>query len=263
MTTVFWTPVIKPMISDPAHPLFGPHAAFYSLFQEPTPSIKYFIESRGKEDAFTKCPAFLDFHKNMFVMRAPFDYTLRVKDGRVVVESSELGLTASAVKMTMISRDKEQPPGSLPLISAPPFYTFYSKDDVQLEIHELYFTPAGHNFSVIPGAYNIGKWIRPMDWTFEIKDPSKPVIIKRGDPLLQIKFITKDGSKVDFTRVEESDRLVEVINSCTTLKQFIGAGSTLNKSYSLSESFIKLFLRNNHPDKKKSKCPFSSMFKKD
>ena len=261
MSTVYWTPHLNSFIPDPIHPLYNNIRGLLLLQQELEPFLKYLVEVRGKDDSFITCPAFLEFNKNMFVLRSPVDLTVTMINNKPVFESSQK-IVQDAFHLSHINRAKEQPPGALPLLSLIPSYLMYSTDDVVIELHELYFPKPNKNFNLVPGSFNIGKWIRPLDWTFEIIDPSKPVIIKQGDPLVQVRFITKDGSKVNFERVNEDEDILSMYRACVTVKHFKPKLS-LESAYKLGESFIGWFHKKHHPPQNKSKCPFKKIFKKD
>ncbi len=262
MAKVYWTPSVKASASpgDEDHFIFKVTPGLESVYGEPVPFMKYFVEQRGKEDAFVGCPAVLEFYKNMYVIQAPFKFTVEYTN-KPVFSNTQHPAAQDVLKYTTIDRVLEQPKGSKPLLSLVPFYIFYANEDVNMELHELYFTPPGHNFSNIPGTFNIGKWIRPMDWTFEIKDPSKPISIERGDALLLVKFVPKDGSKVELVRVLEDDDLTRAVRTCTSIKYFIPK-LTFRKMYEIAEPVLKLLRLKKHPVKEQPKCPFSKLFKK-
>jgi hypothetical protein len=106
------------------------------------------------------------------------------------------------------------------------------------------------NIRVIPGTYNIHRWVRPLDFTFEILDPSKPLEFKRGDPLFYVRFIDPKGRKVELERIDQTEEILKTMYGMVVLKNYISKLS-LDKLYDMAHDWIK-----NRKWLKKKKCPF-------
>jgi hypothetical protein len=110
------------------------------------------------------------------------------------------------------------------------------------------------NLMLIPGTYNISKWIRAVDFSVEVKDDKQPIIIKKDDVLFYVKFRTKDESKIELERVPMSNELRDAMLSCVFVKNHI-TNLPLKTLYKMAESFMSVL-----SFKKPKKCPFG--FKK-
>ena len=48
------------------------------LFFEPEPVLKEIAKERNNDALFLKCPAFLDYYKNCYLIKCPFDLTIQI-----------------------------------------------------------------------------------------------------------------------------------------------------------------------------------------
>ena len=129
-------------------------------------------------------------------------------------------------------------------ISISPVYVFYAKESVEMEVLPVFLldSPSLENTLFIAGSYDIGKWIRPIDFSFYAKDNSKPINIKRGDPLFFVRFKTKEDEKITLERVEQSQELLTMIAACIKVKYKV-KNISLSDLYKLAKSYIDLFLK--------------------
>ena len=216
---------------------------------EPESLFKHLQQTRRGSE-YLKCPSFQDYVKNTFVIKCPFDFELSVdrKTGAIQVD----GITEELGKKFIINRFHQIGPNSPYCLSLPPVYAFYSNSNIQLEsIHPfMEINDSITNTILIPGVYNISKWIRPIDFSFEIKDDTKRIKVKRGDVLFYVRFITKDDSKVELERTAFTEELDKAMKSCFNVKEII-KNVPLNTLYSMAESFMRTL-----SFKKPKKCPF-------
>jgi hypothetical protein len=208
------------------------------LFEEPKPLSKELIkEYKGYE--FTTCPAFVGFCKNTFVITAPIDgvITISKTDEITTMQISGFGWTQDLYDTYCWIRDD----GSLTL---PPTYIFYADEPLEMETLPVFLldSPSLENAFYIPASFDIGSWIRPIDFSFIPKDSSKTITMKRGDPLFFIRFNPKDGEKIMLERVECTQELIGMVISCTNMKHRL-KNMTLPELYKLAKSHIQLFVK--------------------
>jgi hypothetical protein len=218
-------------------------------FDEPTPFLKDFFISREAPTYF-QCYGFLDYCKNIYIIKAPCDFTLTVDRGIKYV--NVLGITQETYMSYFNNRGEESADNDPYLFTALPSYTMYSDEDVMAEAIPMFLhkTPHLDNVRLIPGTYNIGKWIRPLDFSGELLDSTLPLVIKRGDPLFCVRFVTPNNEKVELERVMYSGKLEQVAKACATTKHMVPK-QPLNKLYEMAEPLMQLL-----GFQKKSKCPF-------
>jgi hypothetical protein len=243
---VNWCPV-KPNNKSQSHDF---------LWLEPEPLIPHLISQRHKSTDFFKCPAFREHYRNAFVIKSPIDVTIKVTE----VENKRYVYTPD--------HDQEFFDNYVHLmLDDDPVYTkltimfdylFYSKESVIMEqiSPSMETVDFQSNINVVPGEYDISKWIRPIEFNFEIKDDTKTVEIKRGDPLYYIKFRTDKTVKLE--RTEYDNGIDDVARTIWLFKRYT-RDNTMEENYQLASSYLgslsnKIF--------KKSKCPFH-FWKKD
>lgn len=242
MADIYWCPV------------FNKHSQNYwknTAFFEPEPLLKDLVKLKGKDSAYIQCPAFLDFVKNTYVIRSPFDLTVTVernKDGNKYIGIDRYDREFH--QENILPRfDDSSKTTLLTMMTCYLFFTDTSTVIESLPAH-MHSTELLKNTIVIPGTFDISKWYRPVDFSVEWIDESKPLVFKRGDPLFYVKF--KTDEKVNLIRTEYTDDLVNAVESCTTLKTIV-SNNSLEENYKSAGSFLELFKSKFF---KKSKCPF-------
>lgn len=211
------------------------------IFFEPEPIIDYLSTSR-KGTKILKCPAFLDYYKNTYLIKAPIDLTFKISGSHINCQN-----LYPQDYLEKIFTNRYQPENLYSTVSLSWYYMFYSDKSVMIEV----IPPVWHknklqnNINVIGATFDISKWYRPLEFAFEIIDDTQPIVIKRGDPLYYVKFNTLDKVKLD--RQESTKKIEELIIMCTQLKDYI-PNNSMRKNYSLMHKLIDKF--------KPKKCPF-------
>jgi hypothetical protein len=211
------------------------------FFFEPEPIIDYLATSR-KGNQILKCPAFLDYYKNTYLIKAPMDLTLNISGSQVTCQQS---YPADYLNLLIMNRTEER--SKISMLQILWNYTFYSNDSVMVEV----LPPTWHknsfqnNINVLGATFDISKWARPLNFAFEIIDDTKPIVIKRGDPLYYVRFNTLN--KVKLVKQEPTKEIENLIMMCVNVKSY-SSNNSMQKNYSLMKRII---------DKLKPKsCPF-------
>jgi hypothetical protein len=211
-------------------------AALEILFAEPVPLLKHILETR-EGTRHIKCPAFIDFTKNMYAIKAPLDMHITVdkENNHITVHN----LPPEVLNRVIMGRG-ETAHGVPYTLTTVPRYLFYSTGEVFIESMQAFMeaNDSVSNLMLVPGTYDISKWIRPVDFSFEVKDDKKDIHIKKGDVIFYVRFRAKDDSKVELERVEESRELNNVVAACTGVKRYM-RNVPLKVLYAMAESFIK------------------------
>ena len=243
---VYWTPFN----------LYEETQSVQISFIEPTP-VYAEISKQREASVFLNCPAFLDSCKNTFVIKSPWTFKVNIdRKNKYVLTSLPQYIYDEFVQ----NRAHEISDNDPYLISLPPRYVFYSYDDIEMEIIPCFLTNTIENLRVIPGRYNISKWIRPMDFACEIIDDTKEINFKENDPIFYVRFYTKNKEKVILERVEQSPRLKKTMQACIQLKkENQGKIKHFKYLYNRAESFINLFKQK---EIKEKKCPFDFLHRR-
>ncbi len=190
-----------------------------------------FVDSSGYP--YTKCPCWGHKVDRTFVVPSPIDYTFSVGGDPV------FGLDPNILQYNEEDLDLDNP--VLHLDS--PHFLFWTHDsNVWLEAIDHPMTSLVNNLIVVSGWVQLSTWPVMNGLGFVIVDKSKPVVIKKGDPLMRITFHSPDlNSKVELEQITENTE--EILNTYHTKR---------DESVSNGTWKDRLFAKG-----KDSKCPFA------
>lgn len=211
----------------------------HSTVLDPVPALKYYSENDSAE--VRKCPAYLNFLKNTFVILSPADLKIDV--------NAEQGwanvIEPRFFPKQMLSLRFNQTHGSpYPMFSVIiPSLVFTSKYDVMLEVVDCFMEWERKNpVRIIGGQFNINKWIRPVECAYEANRKVFTYEVKRGDPLHYVRFYTNNPNDiVSLERVQITDEIEIDILENTGIKNY-REGSSLDFLYELRSKY-KSFLK--------------------
>lgn len=186
-------------------------------------------ERSSNSSLFFRCPATHNFSRNLFTLLCPFDIHLKCQ---ISDEGCELSLgekssitadkLASLIKVHAKDEWREH---DKPLIQIMLNYYFLSDDDIDIQ----YLSPLTTNFYrpslpgiVLQGRWNIKSWIRPVNFVFEWWDTSSDLIIKRGQPILNVMFHAKElDARVEFVEAQETQEVIEMARGVQSISSYI------------------------------------------
>lgn len=203
------------------------------IFYPPEPLYKSISESR-KGNEFLRCPSVVDALKNTYVIRSPYDLTIHVGKQGVKIEEYDQNFFDKHVVIHNLDTE-------YPVIGIPPRYVFIpdGNKSVHMRLLPLMFNPP-HKLGVIVGSFDIARWIRPVEFAFEVYDTQEPIVIKRGDPLFCLQFVLEEKIELDQGLI--NDTVYKAISSCLHVKNVV-PNMKLKQLYELSDGFIKLIKR--------------------
>jgi hypothetical protein len=225
---VFWSPWVDKLDVDNSWKLIA--------FLPPTPLLNIAHEgTQDGADLLFKCPAVKSLIKNDFVIKSPFDLNLTFDQATASIFTDKFG--QEFFDQEIVNRSK---PGGPMILTIPPRYIFFSKDDVEMMSFDLPMISSGSskNIKMIPGKFNIAKWMRPIDFTFTVVDPSRPVSMKAEDPLWAVRFYTPNDVPVKMTRFELTPDMLLDVAAMTTIKKY-REFLPLKKCYELAGGLIQ------------------------
>jgi hypothetical protein len=123
-------------------------------------------------------------------------------------------------------------------------YVFFSEEDLEIEATGAYFSENSftNNVRVIPGKYNIGKWIRPVEAPFIVNKDCNNIKMNRGDDYLYVKFNTIED--VNLVKFNMSDSVKNTISRNLTSKPYHRTYTLMHWYDMFAESKQKKFLLN-------------------
>ena len=174
------------------------------LIQEPIPALKY-LRSLA-ELKILMCPVVQDYLKNVFVITSPLDWTVRRLDNN----NFEILNDKQGKSLEGFIRIGGPEPGLLygqPMIHFNLQYNFITKQpDVIMEVLDVPLVDT--RLTNVIAEYNISKWIHPTNFCFFMSKDIDTVSFKRGDPLMAVKFRTKNRVKLlEVIDIDRRDRI--------------------------------------------------------
>jgi len=194
----------------------------------------------GNINGHLKCPAFKDFFYNCFVLSFPYDLHLRFDQDK---QSFEIVDSSINIEPEMILvRWGQQYEDTRVVISLNPYIFFDATLEVLLEVGPAFLhavEPRLRRLTPIPGAFNIGSWFRPIDFTFELDLSEGDVEFRKGDPLLYLRFITPNNESIRLSQhpfnLEYSLRALECVEIARINSSPENNSAQLNKYYQALE----------------------------
>lgn len=227
---VYWTPWInnRGMVENHADHL---------LIQEPQPVLSEIAKERPKLPNYFRCPAFVKSCQNAFLIRSPVDVNVTIKNNsEIYTDRYGQGFYNTHIENKQHHSDPLNPF----LMSAFPECVFYSNEPVEMETLDpfLLHSNVSRNVRLVPGCYDISKWVRPVEYAFEVIDQHQPLEFKVGSPLMMIRFKTKHNRPVKLVRVMFDSKIEDMVKASTTLKMF-RKNLSLEKLYGLAASYLE------------------------
>lgn len=206
------------------------------VYFEPEPIWPVILEQRRTAD-YTMCPAVSDYFNNIFVVRCPYDVTIGYDRDKDMYTTDRLG--QDWYNQTFYPRFPIEQNGQLisACVTMRINYLFVADQDVEIETMDVpvLSTPLTRNIKLIPGTMNIHRWVRPVDFTFEIQDLNVPLELKRGEPLFAVRF--KTDNRVKLTNVDYNTDLRNVTEACLASKTYVPRKS-LKYRYEMAKRFL-------------------------
>ena len=140
---------------------------------------------------YSQCPVFNHKSNRVFVATSPINFKLQVirkPDGEHLIRSTN----ASILEGDM---DHINSPRPVVQLKFPRFVFWTHDDDVWFEFNDHPMTALNNNFVAVPGWFNLSNWSRGCSLALTIVNESKPVIIKKGDPLFSCLLYTSPSPR--------------------------------------------------------------------
>ena len=159
--------------------------------------------------------------------------------------------TIRSTNESILEGDEEHINSPRPVVQLkfPRFVFWTHDDDIWFEFNDHPMTSLNNNFIAVGGWFNLSNWSRGSSLGITIVNPSKPVIIRKGDPLFRMSFHSSNPDEGIILSQEKDpdklDRIYEVYDK----KQKEGQRDRVWGP--------KLFSKTSTS----SKCPFSFLFK--
>ncbi|MEM6547507.1 MAG: hypothetical protein AAF713_07145 [Pseudomonadota bacterium] len=185
----------------------------------------------------SRCPAIINLESRYFVVPCPFDIHIefaRDKDGKAALRN--LAGDAGSVRRKKLGEhlhltgEAEWRYPDRPTIQLSLPYIFLADEPVYMSqtgafMHYRSDPIPGTTFG---GRFPIDIWPRPLLWAFEWHEPTKPLQLRRGEPLFYCHFETTPADRpVQMVEAEKTPELLEYLDLIG------GAVNYVNQTFSL------------------------------
>ena len=137
-------------------------------------------------DNVFQCPAFKRSLVNTFVYKCPYDLSITYDENkRYKIDIPNPALRDDHTDRPVDERTGKEDNHTIQLFTAKANKFLFADSSCELSIE----SPVFHNteYCFLSGSFNIGKWFRPIHPAI-LNFDQKDIFIKRGDPLLYLKF---------------------------------------------------------------------------
>lgn len=168
--------------------------AIEMLGLDPVPAMTFYGASKGAQ--MSRCPAHVDALKNTYVVCSPIDYEIEINKEQQWVNVSHPPLLPTTFVDPRFDQEGASP---YPLFSLSFGEMVFSapNQDVWMEQIDPYLEWERKNkVRIVGGIFNIHRWTRPVQASFEQQEKNIKVSVKRGDPLFYVRFTTGDPKDV-------------------------------------------------------------------
>lgn len=168
---------------------------------------KKYQKYEDKGSNFKVCPSFRELFTETYALRLTHDVVINIQGNGVNYGSRGPEFVQSLMRIR--SPD-------LRIFGFNLYYLFVCEDDVEMSYLPAYFEDNAFNRSafLIPGKYNIGKWVRPLECSFIVRDGVDRVEMLKGDAFSYLQFATTE--KIEFKKFYLSEEMRQKIKEVMT-----------------------------------------------
>ena len=206
---------------------------------EPIPVFKFYPEMATAD--YRKCPAHQNHFKNTYVVCSPIDIEITInKEENWCDILSPKGLPPEVLN----PRFKEENDSPHPIFSLRLSRLVFTPNNSPKDVYVAQLEPIlewdrDRNIRIIEGNFNISKWTRPVESSFEQRNKTVTFKFKRGQPMYYARFFTDDPEDVIvLNRVEMTDAKYADMKRCLDVKTFL-PNRKLQFLYDLRTKFIE------------------------
>jgi hypothetical protein len=206
---------------------------------EPIPVFKFYPEMATAN--YRKCPAHQNQFKNTFVVCSPIDMEVVINKEESWCDIIE---PPSLPKEAFNPRFKEENESPYPLFTFRLNRIMLMPQDPSIDVYVEQLEPIlewerDTNIRIIEGNFNISKWTRPLEASYEQRTKNMTVKFKRGQPMYYFRLSTNDPEDiVVLNRVEMNKESFEDSERCLQVKEF-APNKRLKFLYDIRDKFIE------------------------
>lgn len=177
---------------------------------------------------YLKCPAFLGATGNVFVVRNTLHLRVAVRGQQLIPMDEASKQSVSGILIRPPTRT------GYPIIGYWTHPLFFSPEPLVMAVMPafMHHSDAQTKMHYIPGAFDIGRWFRPVDSAFELHPGTSEFCFEPGDPMFYVKFFTDE--RINLVRYQLTEELSSMAHGCTQYSHFV-PHSPLERIYGVFE----------------------------
>lgn len=205
---------------------------------EPIPVFKYYPELATAN--YRKCPAHQNQFKNTFVVCSPIDIEVKINKEE---NWCDVVNPPHAPKEIFNPRFGEEQQSPYPLFTFRMNRIMLMPQDPSVNIYVEQLEPIlewerDTNIRIVEGNFNISKWTRPLESSYEQRYKNMTVKFNRGQPMYYFRLSTDDPDDVIvLNRVEMNQKIYEDSERCLQVKEF-APNKKLKFLYDVRDKFL-------------------------
>lgn len=200
----------------------------FITYEQPKPAAESInsidTQSLNAWQNFKYCPAFKKQINNTFKLTFPFDYHFQFEDRNIKTNLYDQKFFDAMVVIRSLE---------MRMLSLNLHYIFVSEESLEMMTAPSYMSDNefANKTIVIPGQFDIGKWVRPLDCAFMMKKGFDTLNVNRGDEYLTVKFLTDE--KVNLKKFFVSPTMANLVKQNVESRTYKKKAQTLQYYYSL------------------------------
>lgn len=199
--------------------------------------VSYRQTNRSHSKSASRCPAVIQLESRYFMVKCPFDIHIGLgRDDKGKPHLINRAGTASSIRgnklgevLTLVNEAEWRYPDR-PTVQLSLPYCFIADEMVyvtQLSAF-MHYRPDPLPGTIFGGRFPLNIWPRPLMWAFEWHDPTKDIILRRGEPLFYVQFEANGPDRpVQLVQAERTPELQ------TYMEQIGGVVNYVNQTFGL------------------------------
>lgn len=184
--------------------------------KQPEPVYKLFCKNLiNQKNDLIYCPSIKKYMNNIFLLKSLFDYSFKLSKNENIDEVFSDKYDQKFFDKHVFVRSREDR-----IFSFMQQFIFFTEEKSLLMSGGISPFLEDNNITkrcmVIPGTFDIGKWFRPLEFAFYLKQNYDEFIIEEEEVFQYIKFNTKE--KIVFKQFKVTSEINEILVDTDTAK---------------------------------------------
>lgn len=204
--------------------------------EAPVPVLKNFLNKNSfDESGVVKCPAFKDEFENLFGIKSIYEYEFFLKNNEIL---SGLYDQAFFNRHVIVRSIEER------VFSFSQEFVFFTDEKSLLMSGDLHPFLENNNISerciIFPGKFDIGRWYRPLEFGFKLKEQYDSFKIDQGEIFQYVRFHTdKQINFIQFKETPELNALLKTVIATRTNKTVVSKLNYYYNRFNLKKFIMK------------------------